>query len=181
MKTKVLFLIIFLLSGLNASSIAQVGLNLGNEYGLGLMVQIGSPQTKLELGGGLTPLLVYWQITDIWGSNDETYLKFYFSGTLGAKLNFALSNPEKDRLGLKLGISYDTIMKTGFGAGIDYNISQKPKNIVISGGFTIYPQAYDELLKHLNEEEDTNYSKEDVSAVLINFRPFVGVTIFFGE
>jgi len=181
MKTKSLFLFIFLLLGFTSSSLSQVGLNLGNEYGLGLMVQIGSPQTKLELGGGLTPLLVYWQITDIWGSNDETYLKFYFSGTIGAKLNFALSNPEKDRLGLKLGISYDTIMKTGFGAGIDYNISKKPKNIVISGGFTIYPKAYDELLNRLNEEEGTDYSRDDVSGVLMNFRPFVGLTIFFGE
>jgi len=57
MKTKALFLFIFLLFGLTSSSLSQVGLNLGNEYGLGLMVQIGSPQTKLEVGGGLTPLL----------------------------------------------------------------------------------------------------------------------------
>lgn len=177
MKTKALFL----LFGFTSSSLSQVGLNLGNEYGLGLIVQIGSPQTKLELGGGLTPLFVYWQITDIWGSNDETYLKFYFSGTLGAKLNLALSNAEKDRLGLKLGISYNTIMKTGFGAGIDYNISQKPKNIVISAGLMIYPKACDELLNRLNEEEGTNYINEDVSAVLMNFRPFVGLTIFFGK
>jgi hypothetical protein len=181
MKTKSLFLFIFLLLGFTSSSLSQVGLNLGNEYGLGLMVQLGTPKIKLEFGGGLTPLFVSWQITDIRGSNDETYFKFYFSGTFGSKINFALSNPEKDRLGLKLGISYDTIMKTGFGAGIDYNISQKPKNIVISGGFMIYPKAYDELLNRLNDEEGTNYSNEDVSAVLINFRPFVGLTIFFGE
>ena len=181
MKSNVVFVSIFLLFVLTSSSNAQVGLALGNEYGFGIITQFGPPSAKIELGGGLTPLVVYWQNQTISGGHDEDYLKLYLTGTFGAKINLALKNPQKNRLGLKLGVSYNTMVKVGFGRGIDYNIAMKPKNIVISGGFMIYPKAYDELLNRLNEEEDTDYSKDDVYAALINFMPFVGLTIYFGE
>ncbi|MBN2105388.1 hypothetical protein JW835_15220 [bacterium] len=161
---------------------AGVGFNLGTEYGTGLLAQFGTQKVKLEIGGGVTPILVIWQITVI-GSGyggDETYTKFYLSGTFGAKLNIALNKEEKGRLGLKLGANYDTIMKTGIGIGVDYNISGKPKKpIVISGGFTYYADAYDELFDRLVEDEGEDFTKDDVSASLIGFRPFVSVTLFF--
>ena len=181
MKNKVISLSILLLIILWSSSHAQVGINLGNEYGMGLMIQAGSPAVKIEIGGGLMPLFVYWQIEDIFGSNDQDYFKLYLSGNVGAKLNFALKEPEKDRMGLKFGASYDTIMKMGFGGGLDYNVSQKPKNIVISGGVMYYPEAYDVLLDRLNEEENTDYSKDDLSATIVNLRPFVSLTIYLGQ
>ena len=181
MKSKVILITALLLVALASYSNAQVGLALGNEYGFGLMAQLGSPAARLELGGGLTPLVVYWQTQTIFGGNDDDYLKFYLSGTFGAKLNVALKNPQKKRLGLKFGVSYNTMVKMGFGGGVDYNIALKPKNIVISGGFMYYPNAYDELLNRLNEEEDTDFSKDDVYAALMNFMPFVGLTIYFGK
>ena len=178
MKFRVMSLSILILLILWSFSHAQIGLNLGTEYGFGLMIQAGSPAVKVEIGGGLTPLFVYWQIEDIFGSNDQDYYKLYLSGTVGAKLNLALKNPNKDRLGLKFGASYDTIMKMGFGGGLDYRISKKPKNIVISGGVMIYPDAYDELLDRLNEEENTDYSKDDLYSALVSLRPFVSLTLY---
>jgi len=178
MKSKSAFLTVLFLLTFCASSKAQVGLTLGTEYGLGGIVQVGSPAVKLEIGGGAAPLFIIWQIQDIYGINDEVYFKFYFPGRIGAKLNFALSHPRGKRLGLKLGVCYDTIMKTGVGGGIEYQFKKKPRNIVFSGGFMIFPEAYDELLNQLNEEEGTNYSKDDVTSVLMNFRPYMSVTLF---
>lgn len=159
-----------------SSATAQIGLNAGNDYGLALAAEVGSYKTKLEVGGGLTPILVYWN-TDL-----DQYLKLYFSGTIGSKMNIALTDPdEKNRLGLKFGVSYNTIMKLGFGGGVDYTIAHKPYRLVLAGGGMVYPKAYDKLLWRLNEEEGTSYISDDISAPFMNFRPFVGITVFPGD
>lgn len=181
MKTKLLVSgILILLSSFSFAN-GQVGFTVGTEYGIGIIAQVGSPATKVEIGGGLAPLFLYWDVNVMFGE-DKDYLKLYFPVTIGAKLNIGLSKPdEKNRLGLKLGASYNTIMKTGFGGGVDYSIVNKPYKIIIASGFMIYPKAYDELLNRLNEEEGTSYTKEDVSAALVNFQPFVSVSIFIGK
>jgi len=177
MKIKYLILITIIIIFSVSNIRGQVGFTVGNEYGIGLVAQVGSPKTKLEVGGGLSPLLVFWNIT-----LGDDYIKFYLPFTVGAGVNIALTPSErKDRMGLKFEANYNTIMKTGFGGGVDYQLLDKPYKIVIGGGFLYFPNAYDELLDRLNEEENTYYSKDDVSAVFLNFRPYVNISIYFGK
>lgn len=177
--------IVFISSASYAQS--KFGFDLGTEYGFGLKGSFGSPKTQFEVGGGLLPVFSYFHVNYIYigggsGPSDEDYFNIYLSGAIGAKINIALNNPEKDnRLGLKFGASYNTILQAGFGGGVDYVVSKKPKNIVISGGVMIYPNAYDELLERLNEKEGTSFTKDDLTATFTNVMPFVSVTIFFGE
>ncbi len=179
MKTKHVILIFIILICSSSYVHSQIGLTLGNEYGVGAIGQVGTHQVKLEAGAGFLPLLVYWQITGF-GVSDETYLKFYFPFHFGANINIGLSKPEdKNRLGLKLGAHQDAIMKTGFGGGVDYVVSAEKNTIVISGGLLVYPKAYDELLERLRDEENKDFSKDDISATFINIRPFVSISIFF--
>jgi len=158
-----------------ASAQFEFGLAAGTEYGFGLLARVGTPTVMLELGGGLAPQFVFWTVYG--GSN--SYLKFYLPATVGAKLSFSSSKSSKEsRIGFKFGVSYNTILKTGFGGGVDYTWGEKTR-FVISGGAMYYPQAYDELLERLNDAEGTSYGKEDTSSVLMNFQPFVSFGIIF--
>lgn len=180
MNTKIILLVTLLFLGPISSANGQIGITAGTEYGFGGIAQVGSHTAKLEIGGGLVPLFVFWQIHGPFV--EKNYFKLYFPGVVGAKLSVALTKPDrKDRLGVKLGASYNTIMKVGFGGGVDYSIAKKSHRIVISAGFMIYPDAYDELLDRFNEEEETSYTKEDVSAALMSFQPFVSVSLLFGK
>jgi len=67
------------------------------------------------------------------------------------------------------------------GGGIDYVLVDKPHKVIIGGGFLYFSNAYDELLDRLNDEEDTSYTEDDVSAVLMNFRPYLSISILFGK
>ena len=161
---------------------AQVGLNLGSEYGMGMIARIGNGPVALEAGAGVNILFVGWQIERYngFGSSKETYLKFYFPGTFGGKLDLKLSgDPGKDRLGLKFGATYSTVMKTGYGGGISYTSPRKSNTLLISGGVMIFPDADDELLQRLNEEENTFFTPNDVSAVLLTVQPFVSISILW--
>ena len=180
MKTATIVFLLLLVVA--CPSFAQVGISLGTEYGFGLAAQLGNRNVKIELGGGLVPVLVYWRIIGYgpYGSIDESYLKFYLPGEVGAKLNISFSDTDENRLGFKLGASYNRIMKIGFGAGIDYRTGKKAPYLTVAGGFMYFPRAYDELLRRLNDEEQTIYNRDDVSAVLVGFRPYVGLTIYFG-
>ena len=172
MKTKITFLSILFFIFFNSHFHAQVGFNVGTEYGIGAIAQAGSSKIKFEVGGGVTPILIFWQIT---GADAENYIKLYISGTVGAKLNIAINNDEEHRLGFKFGANYDTIIKAGFGAGIDYIISER---FVFSGGAMYYPEAYRILLDRLNDEENTNYTEDQLSSFLVGFRPFVSLSIY---
>jgi hypothetical protein len=83
-------------------------------------------------------------------------------------------------LGIKLGASYNTLLKAGFGGGIDFQVAEKPK-IVLSGGTMIYPKAKEEIVKKINEDDGTNYAEDDLSAPLASIQPFVNISIFFGK
>ena len=185
---KIIYLIsIFFILSTSSYSLSKFGFDLGTEYGFGLKGSFGTPKTQFEIGGGLLPIFSYFHVDYIYiggGSDpsDEDYFDIYLSGSIGAKLNIAINDPEKDnRLGLKFGVSYNTIVQAGFGGGLDYVVSKKPKHIVISGGVMFYPKAYDELLERLNEKEDTSFTKDDLTASFTNVVPFVSITIFFGE
>jgi len=161
---------------------AQIGINLGTEYGFGVITQTGSEAIKLELGGGISPLLVAWSITSsgFGYTSDEVKIKLYFPGVVGAKLNIKLSGEEKEnRLGLKLGMSYNTILKTGYGGGVSYDMIGRKNTIVISGGIMLYPKADDELLARLNEEEGTSFTKNEATAFLLDIQPFVSLSILW--
>jgi len=73
---KIQYLIFALLILLLSSSLvtAQIGITLGNEYGFGLVAQLGTSQAKLEAGAGFLPLLVYWNITVIGAGSSSDYL-----------------------------------------------------------------------------------------------------------
>ena len=177
------FWIIFSLFILNSLANAQIGINLGTEYGLGAIVQAGTEEIKLEAGGGLNPLVVVWSITRSGyriSSSSETIVKLYFPGIIGIKLNLKLSGEKnKNRLGLKFGISYNTILKTGFGGGLAYDIKGMKNTITITGGMMIFSKADDELLVRLNKEEGTFYTNNEVSAVLLTIQPYIGFSVFW--
>jgi hypothetical protein len=155
----------------------QAGIVLGNEYGFGLGARYGNRDIYMEFGGGLLPIVAFWQVG---GSSfsDDTYLKFYLSGVAGAKVSLALNKHYKKRMGLKLGVSYNELIKLGFGGGIDYHASLDPV-IVIAGGIMYYPEAYDILFERLQDDEDRRFVKDDLSATLLNIMPFVSVSIYF--
>lgn len=177
MGTKYFIFIVLITFLLITNANGQVGLCVGNEYGIGVVAKVGPPAIKFEAGAGLSPLLVFWNI-----SYQDDYIKFYLPFTVGAAVNIALTPPaRKDRLGLKFEINHNTIIKTGFGCGVDYVLVDKPHKVVIGGGFLYFSKAYDELLARLNDEENTHYTEVDVSAALMNFRPFVSISILFGK
>ena len=172
----ILFLFTILILFKASYSNAQVGLSAGTEYGIGFVAHVGTDAANLELGGGLAPLLFFADVT----FGDDIF-KIYFPGKVGAKLSIRTKGSEEEhRLGIKFGLSYNTLIKTGFGGGIDYQISKKP-NVVIGGGAMIYPNAKDELRKQVNEDEGTNYSDDEFSAPLASFQPFVSISIFWGK
>ena len=80
--------------------------------------------------------------------------------------------------GLKLGFNYDSIIKSCFHFGVDFNFS---KEIVFSVGVMYRPNAYNKSLDKLNDKENTNYTKGELSLVLVGFRPFFSFLINFGK
>jgi len=175
MKRLLFMLVLIILSGATVVN-GQVGFTVGTEYGIGLIAQLGPPATKLELGGGVVPFFFFATATF---GDDIT--KFYFPGTIGAKLSLSTKkSAEENRVGIKLGASYNTLLKAGFGGGVDFQVADKPK-IVISGGAMIYPKAKEEIVRKINEDDGTNYSADEFSAPLASFQPFVNLSIFFGK
>jgi hypothetical protein len=175
MKHPLLMLVLMILSCASVAT-GQVGLTVGTEYGIGLTAQLGPHATKLELGGGILPYFFFATVTF---GDDIT--KLFFPGTIGAKLSFSTKkSAEENRVGIKLGASYNTLLKAGFGGGVDFQAAENPK-IVISGGAMIYPKAKEEIVRKINEDDGTNYAKDDFSAPLASFQPFVNISIFFGK
>jgi hypothetical protein len=151
---------------------AQIGFTAGNDYGIGIIGQVGTYRVKFEAGAGVTPIFFYATVT---GGSDIT--EFWFPFCAGAKINFALSD-EKDpnRLALKLGANYNQILGIGFGGGADYTVGTKP-SIILSGGIEIYPDAKQGCLDKINEGRSNKYS--DMTISLVEFHPFVSISILF--
>lgn len=177
MKKNFVFSVVLMCLVLSGSAFSQMnfGFTLGNEYGFGLIARVGTPSVMLEAGGGIAPSFILWNIN--YGS--DVYFKFYFPFTAGAKVCFGLGGFSEDDIAyLKLGASYNSIMKMGFGGGADYTFGEKTR-YVVSTGIMYFPKSYDELLSRLNEEEGKNYAKDDTTSFLAQFQPFVAFSILF--
>jgi hypothetical protein len=153
---------------------AQAGFTAGTEYGIGVVARAGTHDVMFEVGGGLAPLFFFAQVT-----YGDDITKLWFPFTAGAKLSFGISKPdEPNRLGVKAGVSYNGILKTGFGGGVDYEISQAPR-VVLAGGFMYYPQAKKSVVEKLNDEDGTSYTEESLTATLLELQPIVSISIIF--
>ena len=151
---------------------AQVGFTAGNDYGIGLIGQVGTYGAKLEVGGGVTPIFFYCQVI---GGSDIT--EFWFPFCAGAKINIALSDvKDPNRLALKFGVNYNQILKIGFGGGVDYTIATAP-SIILSGGIQYYPDAKQGCIDKLNEGRTSKYT--DITVSLVEFHPFVSISVLF--
>jgi hypothetical protein len=174
----ILFVIILFTSPL----FSQIGLTAGNEYGLGGIIQLSSPAVKFEVGGGVTPLLVIWAFKEYnyYSETSETSVKFYFPACVGVKIGIILINSEKrNELSLKFGYTYNTLIKGGFGGGIDYLINREKTIVGLTAGVMYYPNAFDELFKKLFNDKYNIFSKDDVSSIFTNFQPFIGIYVVF--
>jgi len=161
--------------------VARFGPVLGTEYGFGAMGMVGGGPVKFEFGGGFSPVLFLLYINNIYGS-DDSYFKVYPSGMLGAKLNIAVSNPNKKFVaGLKFGASYNTIMKLGIGGGGSFLLSSNRKFYSLSIGVMVFPKAMDELLDRLNEDEGTSYTEEQVNQTFGTVQMFLSFALLFGK
>lgn len=176
MTTRALVVIVFLQSGITTLAYGQAGVTCGSEYGLGFIAQIGPPEVKLEVGAGVLFFVFFANV-----AYGEDITEVYFPATVGAKLSLdTVQAEDENRLGIKLGMSYNTLFKTGYGGGIDYQIHKAPK-LVIGGGVMIYPAAKDELLARLNKHEGTSYMDKDFSAPWAKVQPFISFSVLFDK
>ena len=165
---RIVFMLLFVLVPFVQSQ-AQVGLTVGTEYGIGGLARIGTERIIVEAGAGLAPLFVF--VTGV----DE--LEFYFPFTVGAKLSIAASKPESpNRFGVKFGVSYNGILKTGFGGGVDYEVSQNP-SIVLAGGIMYFPDAKQGVTDHYFEDTGNAAAFEESLAI----QPMLSISIIFGK
>ena len=67
MKSLWVLLVLTFLFGSVASADTRFGLIAGNEYGFGAVAHAGVPEARLEVGAGLAPLFVAWQIEQVGG------------------------------------------------------------------------------------------------------------------
>lgn len=159
-----------------ASSIAcgQVGLTFGTEYGMGVLARLGPSAAKVEFGGGVAPLLFLASF-----SNGENTLRLYMPGTVGGKVNFRVNDSDlEDRLGIDVGVSYNTLLGIGIGGGGDIQLGGHPM-FLIGAGVMIYPNAREGLLDRFNEDENTRYTDSQFSAPFAVFQPFLSASILF--
>jgi len=148
---------------------ARMGLTAGTEYGLGAVARIGSNDMLVEAGGGLAPFWVF--VTGV----DE--LEIYFPFTVGAKLSIATTKGDNpNRFGVKFGISYNSILKTGFGGGVDYVVSKDPQ-IVLGGGLMYYPGAVEGVTDKYREDT----GRTAVFGEEVGIQPAVSISVFFGK
>lgn len=171
---RILFILLICFFSFTSLVFTQVGLTLGNEYGIGGILKIGSDNLKIEAGGGLAPFLFF---VDVIGGENIT--KLYFPITIGGKINFRISVSESDnRLGLKFGCNYNNLIGIGIGGGVDYQINRDP-NLYLGAGAMIFPDAKEKLRVKINSDENTNFSETEFSAPLASFQPFVSLSILF--
>ncbi len=131
----------------------EAGIALGLESGFGAFGRAGSEAVKVEGAAGFTPVIsVVTTQLFINGvpSLDETSVDFYFPLQLGARVSFRVSDPDADnRLAVRAGGSYNTLLKAGFGGGVDYGISEK---MTLAAALMVFPDAPDELKKKFIED-----------------------------
>ena len=176
-KIALILLILIVLSVSNSFGQVSFGIHGGIDYGFGGTIRIGQPEISFEIGAGIVPILVFWNITRFFGSS-ESFIKFYMSPSVGGALSFAISNPGKsNQLNIKINGVYNVLMGPGIGGGIDYLVNKGENNVWLTGGIIFFPDAFDTLLEKLIEDEHlTNVVKNDVSSLLVDIRPYIGIT-----
>jgi hypothetical protein len=151
---------------------AQAGpaITLGTEYGFGGLVAAGNRAVRFEIAGGFAPVLFYAS-----GTSGGDILKIYFPAAVGAQVGFALGDSTNER-SLKLGVTYNTLIKLGVGGGLDIRLRPKLRLAV---GVMVYREAKELLVARVNKDDATSYSADSFSAPLAGVQPFGSVTIFF--
>jgi hypothetical protein len=166
-----LFCITFLLFYATALQ-SQIGCTAGTEYGFGAIGYLGSADIGIEAGSGIAPNFVFAS------SPGKDIFVLYFPYVLGVKAVINPSTGKDINYSFKIGVSYNSMIKLGFGGGINLYVSEKPQ-ILLSGGAIIYPKAENELRKRINKDENMNISKNNFSAPLTLFQPFLSLSILF--
>ncbi len=146
---------------------AQFGVTLGTEYGIGGYGRFGN-RAALEVGAGLAPVFAF----NLSVSEDS---KIYFPLAVGAKLSFPLRGPDHERpLGLKLGVTHNGVLKTGFGGGIDFVLARDPL-VMLGAGIMYYGDAQQGLTDRVNKDSNSNYTT--VVDESVNVQPVVSISI----
>lgn len=150
----------------------QTGIALagGTEYGFGLLGIAGKRETRLEIGGGVSPVLFSPMIEDSIVSNH-----LYLPLAIGAKLIIPFNEFGAGRA-IKVGATYSTLLKLGMGGGVDFPVSQRFR---VSGGAMVYPLARKELAKRFNRDHGTSFPDSSFYSPLTTFQPFVGLAYRF--
>ena len=173
---------VFLLSLILPSAAgAQFGVALGGEYGFGPLLRIGPAPVQFEIGGGIAPAFAITEVTRSgpFVSTSETSFHVYLPATVGAKLSLRLNAQDSEnRVGLKLGATYNSLFGAGGGGGLDFQVDRNP-TILISAGAMVFPEASDRLRKRIQEEESQPI--QSFSAPLATFQPFISLTVLFGR
>jgi hypothetical protein len=137
----------------------------GSEYGFGLLGMARTGQTRLEIGGGVSPVLFSPMIADSIVSN--LYLPF----AVGAKLLIPFNEFGQGR-SIKVGATYNTLLRLGIGGGVDFPVSQRFR---VSGGAMVYPDAKKALVARFNRDHGTSFADSSFYSPIMTFQPFVGV------
>jgi hypothetical protein len=144
---------------------------------MGVKLRFNQPDISFEIGSGILPILVFWTVSENYKANDS-YIKLYMSPSVGGAISIAVSNFEKrNKFYFKIDAIYNFMIGPGFGGGIDYLARKGNKNIWLSGGVMFFPDTYNTLFQQLIKDEHlNNVTEDDISSMLINIRPYVGVT-----
>ena len=180
MKKSILFISLFLvLPFINLNAQISFSLNGAMDYGLGGKIKLRTSEgVNVEIGGGINPILTFWEVNNFFGDND-TYFKFYMAPSFGGAISFPFSKDgEKKQLDFKMLAIYNNTMDTGIGFGVDYLFNNSDNNLWLTAGVIYYNNAYNNLFNDLIESEDLHdITKDNVSALLVNFRPYLGISL----
>jgi hypothetical protein len=105
---------------------------------------------------------------------DTVVVKLYTSYQLGARVSVRLSGSSEvhHRVGLRLGASYNDLLKFGFGGGFDIQTSRHVSFVV---GMMYYPEAADVLRDRLYDELIAPELRNFVRREDIEFSPILTV------
>jgi hypothetical protein len=170
-----LSLVMAALLGLPAPAHAQLGFVLGSDHGFGGFARVGPQAVKIELAGGLRPVLSIVQNTLIVNGTtvvDEVSIKLYTPYQAGARLSLRLGGSAEahKRLGLRFGASYNELLKHGFGGGFDFQTSRR---ISFAFGLMVFPEASEELRNKFYDEQLADDLKPFIAREDITISPLL--------
>ena len=165
------------LIGSPSPAAGQVGLTGGTEYGFGVVGRVGTSPVLLEVGGGITPVLVLGtqqvQFNGVVVS-DEVFFEAFFPAAIGAKLSLRISGSDDGvtSTALEFGATYNSLLRLGVGGGFDARVSNR---VVFSGGLMYYSEAGERLGEKVSEVRGFPASLD--LGPLVQFQPYVGLSL----